>query len=104
MPHQPSRVPPVAFESASNFAENPGSNTVALWTDTTKLVWTRDGVARYDLATDPGETSPAPAQPGPLAPWIAAYRSQVAWRETRQASPEDLATLRELGYVEKGAE
>jgi hypothetical protein len=70
--------PPVAFESASNFAENPGSNTVALWTDTTKLVWTRDGVARYDLAADPGETSPAPAQPRPPRPLD--RRLQVAGR------------------------
>ncbi|MCB9681315.1 MAG: sulfatase-like hydrolase/transferase [Alphaproteobacteria bacterium] len=99
----------VAFSSASNFAENPGVNSVAMWSaDADKLVWTKDGVVRYDLPADPAEEHPKPVTADPmmstLQGHVAGYKTQVAWRESQHASAEDLAALEALGYVEKAAQ
>lgn len=99
----------VAFSSKSNFAENPGSNSVGMWSpEAHKLVWTREASQRFDLTADPLEAHPLPPDDHPLvrriAPYVQGYKDQVAWRESQHASPDDLAALEALGYVEKAAE
>jgi hypothetical protein len=76
----------------------------ALWEDGTKLVADAGRVKRFDLASDPGEEEPLPADEHPLAPKLLqhcraldeAYQS----RPDVELDPAMLEQLRALGYVE----
>jgi hypothetical protein len=77
-----------------------------------KVVLTESGAReRYELVTDPGETAPLPPAPEEIAPiedalalWIAEHATDL-YEQSRlvgrdELSPETIAKLRALGYLD----
>lgn len=104
--HWPSPAQPVAavaYASPSwrRFFHSPWGRItqVAMWSGTDKVRWTSDGkVVRFDLAKDPKEKQPLPADDDPLVP---ALRDLAA--KTGKEPPPGHGTgleLQKLGYVE----
>lgn len=103
--------PPTAFASEFRQPDELGESSppcsaarAALWEAGRKLVADRGRVTRFDLAADPGEQSPLPADREALAPELLehcrALDAAYLGRPAVELDPAMLKQLRELGYVE----
>mgnify|MGYP001814850025 FL=1 len=102
---------PTAFASKFRQPDELGESSppcsaarAALWEAGRKLVADRGRVTRFDLAADPGEQSPLPADREALAPELLehcrALDAAYLGRPAVELDPAMLEQLRELGYVE----
>jgi hypothetical protein len=104
----PEPLPPVASAAWPHLerAEWSGgaaftSTSAALWAGGEKLLWMDGEVRRYDLASDPGELKPLPAEGHPLLPALLTLAGAAVASDGDEAmDPAMRALLEAAGYVE----
>jgi len=102
----PGELPPVTTVSTDDRADKPWRDAgVALWTrEHEKLMWRRGAIVRYDLAQDPLELTPLPAEDHPRAADVAALAEELLQTEellrSQKKSRAMAEELKELGYFE----
>ncbi len=77
------------------------STSAALWAGGEKLMWMDGEVLPYDLASDPGELKPLPAEGHPLLPALLTLAGAAVASDGDEAmDPAMRALLEAAGYVE----